>query len=220
MTGEESGRGVACLVAATAVLAALVALEALGPLRALDSLVRPGGLPGPRGLWEALSLTANAGAMALAVLALLAAEAARLGGVRRWTAALALSLLIAVLTAEALKPALGVPRPRGAPGEAGLLAALEAYSFPSGHTSRASAAACRLSEAGPRWALLAWLWAGLVALSRVALAAHWLSDVIAGVAVGTWADSLVRVGEPRWRRLWGLAARGPLRRFGVLDGRT
>ncbi len=36
-----------------------------------------------------------------------------------------------------------------------------------------------------RWTVLAAVFAGLMALSRTYLAAHWLSDVIAGACIGT-----------------------------------
>ncbi len=64
------------------------------------------------------------------------------------------------------------------------------YSFPSGHTMAAIAyyglLALVLWQRGRRgWAILAGLWVPLVALSRVYLGAHYPSDVLASLAVGT-----------------------------------
>ncbi len=64
------------------------------------------------------------------------------------------------------------------------------YSFPSGHTMSAIAyfglLALVLWQRGRRgWAVLAGLWVPLVALSRVYLGAHYPSDVLASLAIGT-----------------------------------
>ena len=65
------------------------------------------------------------------------------------------------------------------------------FSFPSGHAVVGAAIAISLVivlfPAGPKrrnWEMLAAAFATLMALSRVYLRAHWLSDVVAGVALG------------------------------------
>lgn len=59
------------------------------------------------------------------------------------------------------------------------------HSFPSGHAARSFLIAVVASALGPPWlALLLWIWAPLVALARVAMGVHYLSDVIAGAVVG------------------------------------
>ena len=64
-------------------------------------------------------------------------------------------------------------------------------SFPSGHSVTAFALAFVLSRAYPRYACLFYGLAGLVALSRVYLAKHFPSDVVAGAAIGILAGWIV-----------------------------
>jgi undecaprenyl-diphosphatase len=62
--------------------------------------------------------------------------------------------------------------------------ATDKYAFPSGHAARAGAVALAMSFAYPSWTVFWFLWAILVALARVALSRHYVSDVIAGLGVG------------------------------------
>lgn len=57
-------------------------------------------------------------------------------------------------------------------------------SFPSGHSSSAVTAALLLSDSNPTLAPLWWGVAGIVALSRVHVKIHHVSDVVGGLAVG------------------------------------
>ena len=66
------------------------------------------------------------------------------------------------------------------------------FSFPSGHAVAGAATAVALVlvllRPGPerrRWEIAAMLFAFVMAFSRVYLRAHWLSDVVAGVLLGT-----------------------------------
>lgn len=59
------------------------------------------------------------------------------------------------------------------------------HSFPSGHAARSffiAAVATGLGPAGLAVAL--WIWAPLVALARVAMGVHYVSDVVAGAVFG------------------------------------
>ncbi|MDE2483821.1 MAG: phosphatase PAP2 family protein [candidate division NC10 bacterium] len=64
-------------------------------------------------------------------------------------------------------------------------------SFPSGHSVTAFALAFVLSRVYPRYALLFYGLAVLVAISRVYLAKHFPSDVVAGAAIGILAGWIV-----------------------------
>jgi membrane-associated phospholipid phosphatase len=67
-------------------------------------------------------------------------------------------------------------------------------SLPSGHSTTAFAAAVALGALFPRARVLFFIYAGLIAVSRVVLSAHYPSDVIAGAVVGGCGALLVR----RW----------------------
>jgi membrane-associated phospholipid phosphatase len=68
------------------------------------------------------------------------------------------------------------------------------HSFPSGHAARAALLAFLAVGLGPAWfGVLMLMWAPLVALARVAMGLHYLSDVIAGIGLGL-AMGLVILG--------------------------
>jgi undecaprenyl-diphosphatase len=59
------------------------------------------------------------------------------------------------------------------------------FSFPSGHTITSFAVAVTLSHFYPELALVLMFFALSVAASRILLGMHFLSDVVAGAAIGT-----------------------------------
>jgi membrane-associated phospholipid phosphatase len=84
----------------------------------------------------------------------------------------------------ALKRVVRRERPRELRGRPPLIAAPASPSFPSSHAAMAAAGAIALSVYAPdAWLLFATL-AVLMAASRVYLAVHHVSDVVAGLAVG------------------------------------
>ena len=139
----------------------------------------------------------------LAILSLLLAFFLR---VRSWQWALALaplaSLLVATLASTGAKALFGRDRPPVTVHSATVTSA----AFPSGHAT--DAAACLLAasfvlaltvavrQRGQLlWLLAGLAGAGLVGLSRLILAVHWLSDVVAGWALGTAIAIMVVVAS-------------------------
>ena len=66
-----------------------------------------------------------------------------------------------------------------------LLQPSDEFSFPSGHTTAAFMVACLLSVFFPAVSAAAYVWASLIGMSRVMLRVHFISDVMAGVLLGT-----------------------------------
>ncbi|WP_022953122.1 phosphatase PAP2 family protein [Leucothrix mucor] len=64
------------------------------------------------------------------------------------------------------------------------VAALDQFSFPSGHTLHAVSFSAVLLSYYPEWAVLVVPFAALVALSRVILGLHYPSDVLIGAILG------------------------------------
>jgi membrane-associated phospholipid phosphatase len=64
--------------------------------------------------------------------------------------------------------------------------------LPSGHSTAAFAAAFAIGAIWPRARVPMWIYAGVIAVSRVAVHAHFPSDVIAGAFVGILGAVLVR----------------------------
>ena len=136
---------------------------------------------------------------------------------RRWWHLAAFAVAIAM--SEALIGTLKGIYDRARPPHS--LVATSAASFPSGHSIAASvtvaAAVIALVPPGRRrvwWGAGAVVFAAMMALSRAYLGAHWLSDVAAGVLLGTSCALLAALGVGLLQRRWGghhpaVAAPGP-----------
>jgi undecaprenyl-diphosphatase len=94
-----------------------------------------------------------------------------------------LTMCITALVAVGLKRMIGRRRPEG---DWGLIyRSTDPHSFPSGHAARLTMLALLSLRLGPSWLCLPLaLWAPSVALARVAMGVHYLSDVFGGSALG------------------------------------
>jgi membrane-associated phospholipid phosphatase len=64
--------------------------------------------------------------------------------------------------------------------------------FPSGHGVHIGAVASALSWANPEKSGLVWALGGAIAATRVAVLAHWVSDVVAGLIIGVGVERTLR----------------------------
>ncbi len=140
------------------------------------------------------------------------AIAALLAWRRRWwhLAAFAAAVVLSEVLIGTLKGSYDRARPPGS------LVATSGASFPSGHSIAASvtvvAAVIALVPPGRRrvaWGSAAAGFSVLMALSRAYLGAHWLSDAIAGVLLGTSCALLAALAVTGLQRRW--SARRPPR---------
>jgi membrane-associated phospholipid phosphatase len=122
---------------------------------------------------------------------------------RRWwhLAAFVAAVVLSEILIGPVKAAYGRARPPGS------LVATSGASFPSGHAIATSvtvfAAVIALVPAGRRrvtWGLAGAAFALLMAASRAYLAAHWLSDAVAGLLLGTSCALLAAVAVDRVQR--------------------
>jgi membrane-associated phospholipid phosphatase len=100
-----------------------------------------------------------------------------------------LGVALAGLTSDVLKVLVGRSRPWVLFREDGydfwpLQLNADYQSFPSGHAACATAAALTFAVVAPRYRVQLLLAAMLVGLTRVVIMAHYLSDVVAGAALG------------------------------------
>jgi membrane-associated phospholipid phosphatase len=197
------------LLAGAVVLGLLVALPVTRPaVQAVDDAV-----------WDVAGEVRNAPTTAVAVALswlgsgavnwpLRAAAMALLAWRRHWLrlAAFALAVLSSELLIGPVKAAYGRDRPPGS------LIETSAAAYPSGHAIAGAVTAVGLvlvlARPGPsrwRWEVRAVVFAGLMALSRVYLRAHWFSDTVTGALLGAglalgWPALLMalrsRIGSP------------------------
>jgi len=109
------------------------------------------------------------------------------GGHERFLAVLATAIasLLSIAAFQVLKRAIGRTRPcELQPHCWATLLPPDRFSFPSGHTMTAFACATAIAFFYPATAAALFFFAFSIALSRIVLGMHFLSDVVAGALVG------------------------------------
>lgn len=96
---------------------------------------------------------------------------------------LAIGILATAVLVMLIKFTVRRRRPEGDWGE--IYRNTDPHSFPSGHAARGVMLAVLAVSLGPTWfAVLLVVWAPFVALARVAMGLHYLSDILAGCVIG------------------------------------
>jgi undecaprenyl-diphosphatase len=115
---------------------------------------------------------------------------------------MAFGLVLLAIVVLAAKFLIKRPRPEGEFGQ--IYRITDPHSFPSGHAARAMAIAIMFSTLGNPWlTLLIFVWVVLVGFSRVALALHYVSDVLVGWLIGLVSGWLAMLLFPQFIRLVG-----------------
>lgn len=110
---------------------------------------------------------------------------------------LVILVVVATILAEGLKLIIDRSRPSLELDDVKTLVSASGPSFPSGHATRAFAAACLICFVEPRrYGVTALVIAALIAVSRVYVGVHWPTDVLAGGILGVLAAiAVVEVGK-------------------------
>ncbi len=93
-------------------------------------------------------------------------------------------LITSLICDGLLKNLIQRPRPFITKNITPLIARPNSYSMPSGHAATSFAAAVVLSSFFPQYTIWFYLLASLIALSRVYVGVHYMSDVIVGSVIG------------------------------------
>ena len=108
---------------------------------------------------------------------------------KEWALTILVAIIILAVIVLAIKFLVRRRRPEGEWGA--FYRSTDPHSFPSGHAARAFLIAMLVSGLGPGWLIpITWAWAVLVALARVAMGVHYISDIIAGIVIGLFAGGI------------------------------
>ncbi|HEY5728652.1 MAG TPA: phosphatase PAP2 family protein [Anaerolineales bacterium] len=102
---------------------------------------------------------------------------------KKWAVVQFVSICVMIVVVMSIKFIVRRRRPEGEWG--GIYRNTDPHSFPSGHAARSFLIAVIGTGLGPAGLAAAlWIWAPLVALARVSMGVHYVSDIVAGAAFG------------------------------------
>jgi membrane-associated phospholipid phosphatase len=109
---------------------------------------------------------------------------------RSQAAFMAASIVIIAALVLFIKFSIRRRRPEGEWGS--IYRSTDPHSFPSGHATRAFLLVVLSWGMGPEWlAVVITIWAPLMSLSRVVMGVHYLSDIVAGMVIGSLAGVIM-----------------------------
>ncbi len=111
---------------------------------------------------------------------------------RRVAARTVVGVLVTTAAVDVFKQRVNRPRPSNTVALRYRVRPQTSASFPSGHAVSAAMVAISVSDRRPSWRLPLVVLAGAIAWSRVQVGLHHASDVIGGLAIGTFAGMLLR----------------------------
>lgn len=123
---------------------------------------------------------------------------------REWAVVQMAGILVLAALVMSIKFLVRRRRPEGEWGQ--VYRSADPHSFPSGHAARAFLVAVLATGLGPAGlTIILWIWAPLVALARVAMGVHYVSDILAGAALGVgFAWVVLQVYKPLFSSLSAL----------------
>lgn len=108
-----------------------------------------------------------------------------------FTKSLLIAFLIELPSFMLLKALIRRDRPFVSLGEQGkAIEPSDKFSMPSGHTAAAFLVATALAEFYGEFAAIAFIWAGLIGMSRILLGVHYPGDILAGALLGLVSSSI------------------------------
>lgn len=189
------------LLAASGILLVLAALSFVLADPLMYALAKASGAA--LSVWQSITFLGDSGWMVVLALALVLGGAVVRGGSRLRASGWMMLAAVAIpgLTSSLVKNSIGRARPylfetEGAYSFSPFLFNSTYASLPSGHTTTAFAMATFVALRFPQTAPVAFALAVVAGYSRMAVGAHYLSDVLAGAALGTTGAVLVW----RWLR--------------------
>ncbi len=189
----RAGASTSAIVLLSSMLLVIIIAESLGVFTPINNFVEERVSTGHNAVASAISETCGLAPMIIIISSILVNDYMSYRRIRYDTISMLIALVIGLVLVDVLKLLLQVPRPiPRASYEENILLKADQYSFPSGHTLRATILAYYFGDWFKKLRIVFWLWAFLVALSRIILGQHWFSDVLASIILAIWVSLLAK----------------------------